>query len=178
MRASGGGCTEVADNPKIGYALAHLRIRTVVKVGVCSVEDCSRTDTEIALIRGRGYLADEYGVHIGRLYSERAEDYIELCRSHHMQYDLQGNSPRRRALEAARANIADVACGRCGQIVRENCLPTHAKHCGHPRPLCSIEGCDRASKSRGWCATHYERWRQHGDPLTVRWRNATGAGAL
>ena len=27
---------------------------------------------------------------------------------------------------------------------------------------CSIEGCVRPRKSRGWCNTHYERWRRHG----------------
>ena len=30
---------------------------------------------------------------------------------------------------------------------------------------CSIEGCDRPVKSRGWCAAHYKRWREYGDPL-------------
>lgn len=30
---------------------------------------------------------------------------------------------------------------------------------------CSIVGCDKASKSRGLCSAHYERWRLHGDPL-------------
>ena len=31
--------------------------------------------------------------------------------------------------------------------------------------LCSIEGCERPAKTRGWCATHYLRWFHHGDPL-------------
>lgn len=30
---------------------------------------------------------------------------------------------------------------------------------------CSIIGCERPAKSRSWCATHYMRWRIHGDPL-------------
>lgn len=30
---------------------------------------------------------------------------------------------------------------------------------------CSIEGCERRAAKRGWCATHYQRWRRHGDPL-------------
>lgn len=32
---------------------------------------------------------------------------------------------------------------------------------------CSIEGCNRSAKARGWCSAHYERWRNHGDPLVV-----------
>lgn len=30
---------------------------------------------------------------------------------------------------------------------------------------CSIEDCERPSRKRGWCQTHYGRWREHGDPL-------------
>lgn len=33
------------------------------------------------------------------------------------------------------------------------------------RDTCSIEGCERARWARGWCSTHYQRWRNHGDPL-------------
>lgn len=34
--------------------------------------------------------------------------------------------------------------------------------------LCSIEGCHRRAAARNWCATHYSRWRLHGDPLIVK----------
>lgn len=32
---------------------------------------------------------------------------------------------------------------------------------------CSIAGCERPHDARGWCGTHYERWRKHGDPNVV-----------
>lgn len=31
---------------------------------------------------------------------------------------------------------------------------------------CSIEGCEKPAKTRGWCDMHYSRWKRHGDP---RW---------
>lgn len=32
---------------------------------------------------------------------------------------------------------------------------------------CKIDDCDRPARGRGWCSTHWMRWRKHGDPLTV-----------
>lgn len=32
---------------------------------------------------------------------------------------------------------------------------------------CSVDGCTKDIAARGWCMTHYVRWRKHGDP-TVR----------
>lgn len=37
--------------------------------------------------------------------------------------------------------------------------------------ICSIDGCEKGGPlTRGWCATHYSRWRVHGDPLGGRVR--------
>lgn len=30
---------------------------------------------------------------------------------------------------------------------------------------CKIDGCPRLQNARGWCGTHYQRWRHNGDPL-------------
>lgn len=31
---------------------------------------------------------------------------------------------------------------------------------------CTIEGCSRKHIARGWCHTHWSRWKSHGDPLS------------
>lgn len=32
---------------------------------------------------------------------------------------------------------------------------------------CSVDGCDKASKARGWCGAHWLRWRKYGDPTEL-----------
>lgn len=39
--------------------------------------------------------------------------------------------------------------------------------------LCSIEGCDKPVVARGWCDTHYCRWKRHGHPMS---RHRVGNG--
>ena len=34
--------------------------------------------------------------------------------------------------------------------------------------VCSISGCGKREKARGWCSAHWKRWRVHGDPLKAR----------
>lgn len=36
-----------------------------------------------------------------------------------------------------------------------------------PDRTCSIKGCANKATARGWCPTHYSRWRLHGDPTVV-----------
>lgn len=38
---------------------------------------------------------------------------------------------------------------------------------GGIRPVCSIEDCDKPHNARGWCLTHYNRWKQKGNPLKL-----------
>lgn len=40
---------------------------------------------------------------------------------------------------------------------------------------CSIEGCVRPAKGRGWCGTHWLRWRKYGDPNIVKTREKNTA---
>lgn len=30
---------------------------------------------------------------------------------------------------------------------------------------CTIDGCEKPSRARGWCGKHWQRWRKYGDPL-------------
>lgn len=34
--------------------------------------------------------------------------------------------------------------------------------------LCALPGCHDPHVARGWCRSHYDRWRKHGDPLKCR----------
>lgn len=36
---------------------------------------------------------------------------------------------------------------------------------------CSIENCEKPSRTRGWCEKHYARYKRHGDPLYSVYNN-------
>lgn len=40
--------------------------------------------------------------------------------------------------------------------------------------LCEIPGCERPHRRRGWCSTHYSRWRETGHPLGANHRSPLG----
>lgn len=33
-----------------------------------------------------------------------------------------------------------------------------------PLRICTVRGCDRAARAKGYCPAHYRRWKDHGDP--------------
>lgn len=39
--------------------------------------------------------------------------------------------------------------------------------------ICNIEGCPKTVRAKGWCSTHYERQRVHGDALHTAWDKTT-----
>jgi hypothetical protein len=41
-------------------------------------------------------------------------------------------------------------------------------------PACSVPDCAKPVKARGWCQTHYDRWKRRGDPLAERGCAANG----
>lgn len=41
------------------------------------------------------------------------------------------------------------------------------------KPVCAVEGCGKPFSAKGYCSSHYSRWKRHGDPLKG---NATGRG--
>ncbi len=48
------------------------------------------------------------------------------------------------------------------------------KHNGKTHKTCSVHGCEETHRSKGYCETHYGRWRRHGDPEKVlRQRSGT-----
>lgn len=85
------------------YSGMHSRL-TMLRTGHCSTPDCDGTPTEMALIHGRAIATSEQG----RPYSNRIEDYRELCARCHRRYDFAAkpfrsfSAEHREKLSAAR----------------------------------------------------------------------------
>ena len=71
-----------------------------------------------------------------------------------------------------------VSCQQCGLAFELRPYELHArKFCSRKctglsqrtTRSCSVPGCEKATRhgERGWCPKHYDRWREHGDPLTL-----------
>lgn len=46
------------------------------------------------------------------------------------------------------------------------------------KPVCSIDGCGKKLLARGWCVTHYTRWRERGDVNYKPWKRVYGTGSI
>lgn len=44
-----------------------------------------------------------------------------------------------------------------------------------PGRICSIDGCGKPLRARGWCSMHWYRWRYNGDPNVVQVRTRSTA---
>src|SRR5699024_6002359 len=45
--------------------------------------------------------------------------------------------------------------------------PRRARGGAERMKTCNIDGCEKPSRTRGWCAMRYKRWRNNGDPLVT-----------
>lgn len=43
--------------------------------------------------------------------------------------------------------------------------------------ICTIDGCNKPARKRGWCGAHYIRWQRHGDPTGGAPQRARNRGA-
>ena len=44
--------------------------------------------------------------------------------------------------------------------------------------VCVMGNCEKKAAARGWCNTHWARWRRHGDPHWISRRRPAGTGGL
>lgn len=54
---------------------------------------------------------------------------------------------------------------KCRSAIAQRNKKSRAAQPPEERATCAIDGCDGLPAGRGWCAKHYSRFRQHGDPL-------------
>lgn len=47
-----------------------------------------------------------------------------------------------------------------------------------PNPICDISGCERPTKSRGWCGYHYNHWLKFGAPVTSHVKKPRGTCSI
>lgn len=72
------------------------------------------------------------------------------------------------ACSASVLRVEEASAPRAGTRQRALTGPTWIEVEMAQKPLCTIEGCDKPARKRGWCNMHYEKWRRHGDPLGGR----------
>src|SRR5699024_3565054 len=88
---------------------------------------------------------------------------------------------------ACKENNRAGKCRTCGSQVplvqrggpRAGLVPSGYYCSDDCKPRCSIEGCDRPKRKRGWCGRHYALWNSYGDPeYEVKYRWASGDACI
>lgn len=92
------------------------------------------------------------------------EQFVQLCECGCGQPTLIARKPSRQYGHVTGQPVRFIA-GHNNQLRRK------------APETCSIDGCEKTARKRGWCAMHYERWRQHGDPGTVVFTATSGCKA-
>lgn len=155
------------------YTMIHTRAAKH-RTGVC--KQCGTSGrTEMALIAGRGKYIQRGGYGDGRAYSDRVEDYTELCSSCHKRYDRiaanLGVEPGIKPCSVENCDHPHLARGYCSFHYgrwKATGDPLRRNKAGKPVTYCTVEGCDKPCQGRGLCPTHYSRWKRHGDPLVIK----------
>lgn len=80
------------------------------------------------------------------------------CERHYRQ-------ARRRGLLGDLAPCSENSCTQPATAARGLCGKHYGAELHSEQPPCAIDDCGQPTVGRGWCRTHYSRWRRHGDPL-------------
>lgn len=90
-----------------------------------------------------------------------------FCPKHYYRWKTYGDPLHTRHAAKAKKCSAE----ECERVVgKHGAKGLCARHYDQMRrksadsPKCLISGCSKAVQARGWCGTHYARWRNHGDP--------------
>ena len=100
---------------------------------------------------------------IERQRGKAAEHPCADCGQPAEQWAYDGSDP------AALLSSLGYAYSLDAERYRPLCRPCHAAF-DHPLADCAVDGCERKVRARGWCFTHYMRWKRNGDPEVVRRR--------
>ena len=77
-----------------------------------------------------------------------------LCRLHYQRW--RRNPARRPTAPCSSCGATQYAGGLCRAHYKETLDDRRELEC-------AIESCSDRARKRGWCETHYRRWRKHGD---------------